>query len=154
MNLPRALCILATCCRARGTPTLFPASSNGTCSDQQAEIAALQARLAALQINFTHGCAINATNATCPTKLSEHRPFTKVFIDEACVAAMEPPRSDGTCPIETVDKFAAYYFGALCFEALVQNFVAILGRWYRSEPRATCDQPTASFTKCHFLCAV
>ena len=129
MNLPRALCILATCCRARGTPTLFPASSNGTCSDQQAEIAALQARLAALQINFTQlscdGSAINATNATCPTKLSEHRPFTKVFVDEACVAAM-PPRSDGTCPIETVDGFAKYYFGALCLVATIVSFMSVL----------------------------
>ena len=127
MNHARALCILAVCCGARGTPTLFPASSNGTCSDQQAEIAALQARLAALQINFTHGCAINATNATCPTKLSEYRPFTKVFVDEACVAAMQPRSDDdGTCPIETVDKFAAYYFGPLCFDASVQNFGAYL----------------------------
>ena len=32
-------------------------------------------------------------NATCPTKLSEYRPFAKVFFDEGCVAAMEP-RSD------------------------------------------------------------
>ena len=100
VGLANTLCLLAVCGRALATPTAFPTSSPD----------------------------VDATNATrtCPTKLSEHRPFTKVFVNEACVAAM-PPRSDGTCPIETVDKFAAYYFGALCFEALVQNLVAILG---------------------------
>ena len=98
VGLANTLCLLAVCGRALATPTALPTSSPD----------------------------VDATNATCPTKLSEHRPFTKVFVDEACVAAM-PPRSDGTCPIETVDGFAKYYFGALCFEALVQNFVAILG---------------------------
>ena len=94
-----ALCLLAVLGRARGSPTASPTLSPD----------------------------VDATNATrtCPTKLSEHRPFTKVFINEACVAAM-PPRSDGTCPIETVDGFAKYYFGALCVVATIVSFMSVL----------------------------
>ena len=94
-----ALCLLAVCGRARGSPTASPTLSPD----------------------------VDATNATrtCPTKLSEHRPFAKVFINEACVAAM-PPRSDGTCPIETVDGFAKYFFGALCVVATIVSFMSVL----------------------------
>ena len=67
-------------------------------------------------------------NATCPTKLSEYRPFAKVFFDEGCVAAMEP-RPDGACPIDTLDTFVEYYFGALCIEAVVQTFAAFLANF-------------------------
>ena len=99
VGLANTLCLLALCSRARGSPTASPTLSPD----------------------------VDATNATrtCPTKLSEHRPFTKVFVDEACVAAM-PPRSDGTCPIETVDGFAKYYFGALCLVATIVSFMSVL----------------------------
>ena len=97
VGLANALCLLAVCGRALATPTALPTSSPD----------------------------VDATNATCPTKLSEHRAFTKVFINEACVAAM-PPRSDGTCPIETVDGFAKYYFGALCVVATIVSFMSVL----------------------------
>ena len=99
VGVANALCLLAVCGRALATPTALPTSSPD----------------------------VDATNATrtCPTKLSEHRPFTKVFFDEACVAAM-PPRSDGTCPIETVDGFAKYYFGALCLVATIVSFMSVL----------------------------
>ena len=99
VGLANTLCLLAVCGRALATPTASPAPSPD----------------------------FDATNATrtCPTKLSEHRAFTKVFVDEACVAAM-PPRSDGTCPIETVDGFAKYYFGALCVVATIVSFMSVL----------------------------
>ena len=99
-------------CGSSGPSTRLGGAGTRGASAQMAGLARALCVLAVCGHARASSPGVNATNATCPTKLSEQqqRPFAKVFFDQGCVAVMAP-RSDGTCPIETLDTFTARYFG-------------------------------------------
>ena len=113
-------------CGSSGPSTRLGGAGTRGASAQMAGLARALCVLAVCGHARASSPGVNATNATCPTKLSEQqqRPFAKVFFDQGCVAVMAP-RSDGTCPIETLDTFTARYFGTLCIEAVALAYVAI-----------------------------